>query len=98
MNEEFNPSVLTSESIQAVLDANDWSYTDHASDIRCDHDDTNIDLDPLFKIRHRNNVWRLLVKDILRTIISNMERTTPPSLPEAYRLVEAEMERRSAAQ
>ena len=96
MDNEIRPSDLTASSIQAVLDANDWSYTDHATDIVCDHADINIDLDPLFEIRHRNNVWRLLVKNILRDILPHVQFCTPPSLMEVYRMVEEEMVRRTS--
>lgn len=90
-------SLKTAEAIQSVLDRNDWSYTDHQTDIIIDHSENGLDLDPFFEIRHRNNVWGLLVKDILGGIIMNIENSPKPKLATVFNLVVQEMENRSKA-
>ena len=90
-------SQLTAWAIQTVLDQNNWSFTDHATDIICDHSDLGLNLDTFWNIRHRDNVWNLLVKDILGNIIMNINVGPKPKLTQVFNLVVQEMTGRSAA-
>jgi len=89
-------SLKTAEAIQTVLDNNDWSYTDHASDIIDDHSESGMDLDPLFEMRNQNNIWGAMVKDILTGILNRRDDeerdVATPNLSTVFNLVVQEME------
>lgn len=92
-------SLKTAEAIQTVLDNNDWSYTDHASDIIDDHSESGMDLDPLFDMRNQNNVWGAMVKDILTDILGRRDDeerdVATPTVTQVYNLVVQTMENRT---
>ena len=91
---EATLSDVTASAIQAVLDQNGWSFTDHHNDIVCDHSEMGLDLDKFWNIRHRDNVWTLIVKDILNNIVMNISVGPRPKVALVYGLVVTEMEKR----